>query len=79
MDFFDGRSARRKAASLLKKTQTENKSRQTSMFWVAFEPTIPAFELTITYHALFRVGTMVGFTEYSLIICFIVAHGIKIY
>jgi hypothetical protein len=33
-------------------TQTENKRTQTSMPWVGFEPTIPAFEQAKTVHAL---------------------------
>jgi hypothetical protein len=36
-------------------TQTQNKRRQTSLLWVGFEPTIPAFEQEKTFHALDRV------------------------
>jgi hypothetical protein len=38
-------------------TQTHNKSTQTSMPRVGFEPTIPVFERTKTVHALDRVAT----------------------
>jgi hypothetical protein len=39
-------------------TQTQNK--RTSMLWVGFEPTIPAFERTNTVHALDLVAAVVG-------------------
>jgi hypothetical protein len=41
-------------------TQTQNKHRQTSMPWVRFEPTIPAFERAKTCHALDRAATVIG-------------------
>jgi hypothetical protein len=41
--------------------QTRNKHRQTSMPWVGFEPTIPAFERVKTIHALNRAATVTGF------------------
>jgi hypothetical protein len=41
-------------------TQTENKRTQTSMTWAGFEPTIPAFELEKTVHALDRAATVTG-------------------
>jgi hypothetical protein len=40
--------------------QTQNKHRQTSMPWVGFEPTIPAFKQTKTVHALDRAATVTG-------------------
>jgi hypothetical protein len=44
-------------------TQTQNKRTQTSMSWVGFELTIPAFERAKTVHALYRVATMIGFQQ----------------
>jgi hypothetical protein len=40
--------------------QTQNKHRQTSMPWVGFEPTIPAFDRAKTIHALDRAATVFG-------------------
>jgi hypothetical protein len=40
-------------------TQTQNKRRQTSMPWMVFEPTIPAFERAKTGHALDHAGTLI--------------------
>jgi hypothetical protein len=37
-------------------TQTQNKSRQTSMPLVGFEPTIPVFERAKAFHALDRAA-----------------------
>jgi hypothetical protein len=48
-------SARRKAA-----TYTQNKRTQTSMPWVGFEPTIPAFERAKTVHALDLLATVIA-------------------
>jgi hypothetical protein len=41
-------------------TQTQNKRTQTSMPWVGFEPTIPAFERAKTFHALDRAANVIG-------------------
>jgi hypothetical protein len=41
-------------------TQAQNKRTQTSMPWVGFEPTIPAFERAKTVHALDRERTLLG-------------------
>jgi hypothetical protein len=41
-------------------TQIHIKCTQTSMPWVGFEPTIPAFERRKTIHALDSVTTMIG-------------------
>jgi hypothetical protein len=41
-------------------TQTQNKLTQTSMHWVEFEPTVPAFERSKTVHALDRATTVIG-------------------
>jgi hypothetical protein len=41
-------------------TQTQNKSTQTSIPWVGFEPTIPVFERVKTVHAIGRAATMIG-------------------
>jgi hypothetical protein len=41
-------------------TQTQNKRTQTSMPWVGFEPTIPAFERAKAIHALDRAATVIG-------------------
>jgi hypothetical protein len=41
-------------------TQTQNKRTQTSMPWVGFEPTIPAFKRAKTIHALDCVATVIG-------------------
>jgi hypothetical protein len=41
-------------------TQTQNKRTQTSMSWVGFEPTTPAFKRANTVHALVRVRTVIG-------------------
>jgi hypothetical protein len=43
--------------------QTQNKRTQTSISWVGFEPTIPAFERAKTIHALDRAATVVGMQE----------------
>jgi hypothetical protein len=54
-------------------TQTQNKRMHTSMPWVGFEPTIPAFERAKTVHALDHAATVIGKKKciYELIICFI--------
>jgi hypothetical protein len=41
-------------------TQTHNKLTQTSMLWVGFEPTMPAFERAKTVYALDSVATVIG-------------------
>jgi hypothetical protein len=41
-------------------TQTQNKRTQTSIPWLGFEPTIPAFERAKTVHALDRAATVIG-------------------
>jgi hypothetical protein len=41
-------------------TQTQNKRTLTSLPWVGFEPTIPAFERAKTVHALDRAATVIG-------------------
>jgi hypothetical protein len=41
-------------------TQTQNKRTLTSMPWVGFEPTIPAFKRAKTIHALHRAATVIG-------------------
>jgi hypothetical protein len=41
-------------------TQTQNKNTQTSMPWVGFEPTIPAFVRAKTFHALDCAATAMG-------------------
>jgi hypothetical protein len=41
-------------------TQTQNKRRQTSVLWVRFDHTIPAFERAKTFHALDRSATVIG-------------------
>jgi hypothetical protein len=43
-----------------KTTQTQNKSTETSMPRVGFEPTIPGFELAKTVHALDGAATVIG-------------------
>jgi hypothetical protein len=43
-----------------RKTQTHNKRTQTSMPWVRFQPTIPAFERAKKVHALDRAATVIG-------------------
>jgi hypothetical protein len=49
-------------------TQTQNKSTQTSMSWVGFEPTITASERAKTVHALDRTATVIGrVNEYLLV------------
>jgi hypothetical protein len=53
-----GRGIRPKQGRYL--TQTYNKHRQTSMPWVGFEPTIPAFERTKTVHALYLAANVIG-------------------
>jgi hypothetical protein len=45
-------------------TQTQNKRTQTSMLWVGFEPTIPAFERAKTVHALDRATTLSGSIQF---------------
>jgi hypothetical protein len=54
-DSFDRGSARRKAAAY-----TQNKRTQISMFWLEFEPTIPAFVWEKKVHALDRAATVIG-------------------
>jgi hypothetical protein len=44
-------------------TQTQNKRTQTSMPWVAFEPTPPVFERAKPVHALDRAVTVIGFCD----------------
>jgi hypothetical protein len=52
---LDGGSARRKAA-----TNTQNKRTHTTIPWMGFEPTIPAFERAKTVRALDRALTVIG-------------------
>jgi hypothetical protein len=47
--------------------QTQNKSIQTSMPSVGFEPTIPAFERESTLHGLDRAVTAIGGGEYQIL------------
>jgi hypothetical protein len=49
-------------------TQTQNKSRRTSMPWVGFEPSIPAFKRAKTVHALDRAATVIGISGICLFI-----------
>jgi hypothetical protein len=42
-------------------TQTQNTRRQTSMPWVGFKLTIPAFKLVKTFHALDHAATVIGY------------------
>jgi hypothetical protein len=51
----------------VRKTQTQNKRRQTSMSRVGFEPTIPAFERAKTIYDLDRAATAI-FTYYSTVL-----------
>jgi hypothetical protein len=46
--------------------QTENKSTQTSMSYVGFEPTIPMFELAKTVYPLDFPVTVTGFCTFKL-------------
>jgi hypothetical protein len=41
----------------------QNKRAHTSMSWMGFEPTIPAFERPKTVHGLYRGATMIGNRE----------------
>jgi hypothetical protein len=59
-DSLDGGSARRKAATTHRTTQTQNKRTQTSMPRVGFEPTIPVFERAKTVHALDSAANVIG-------------------
>jgi hypothetical protein len=52
-------------------TQTQNKRTQTSIPWMRFEPTIPAFEGAKTVHALDRAATVIGIHTYILIYLYI--------
>jgi hypothetical protein len=45
---------------LTQRTQTQTKRSQTSMPWVGFEPTIPAFVRAKAVHALDRATTAIG-------------------
>jgi hypothetical protein len=47
-------------------TQTQNKSTQTFMPRVEFEPTIPLFERTKSVHAWDRAATVMGFQTYRV-------------
>jgi hypothetical protein len=70
--YTDGRTpwtSHQRAATPLpprRTTQTQNKRAQTSMPWVGFEPTIPAFELAKTIHAVDRAATVI-ITSYTYI------------
>jgi hypothetical protein len=60
---MSGGSARRKAAAYIhRKAQAQNKCTETSMTWVRFEPTIPAFERAKTVHALDRTAIVIGWS-----------------
>jgi hypothetical protein len=48
-------------------TQTQNKSTQTPMPRVGFEPTIPVFELKKRVHVLERAATVIGSNDTVLI------------
>jgi hypothetical protein len=50
-----------KPLSTHRRTQIQNKCKQTSMPWVEFEPTIPAFEQAKTVDALDRAATVIGY------------------
>jgi hypothetical protein len=47
-----------------KTTQTQNKRTRTSLPWMAFEPTIPAFERSKTVRAIDRAATVIGLWSY---------------
>jgi hypothetical protein len=47
--------------ALNKHKQAQIKHKQTSMFSVGFEPTIPVFERAKMFHALDHVATVVGY------------------
>jgi hypothetical protein len=49
-------------------TQAENKSTETSMPRVGFEPMIPVFERTKTVHALDRAATVIGYYSTTVLI-----------
>jgi hypothetical protein len=51
--------------NLHRTTQSQNKSRQTSLPSVRFQPKIPVFERAKTVHALNRGTTVVGMLEYQ--------------
>jgi hypothetical protein len=53
-----GKGIRRSQGRYL--TQTQNKHKETSLFWVEFEPTIPVFERMKTVRALDRTVTVIG-------------------
>jgi hypothetical protein len=54
--------ARREAATCTQDSQTQNKSIQTSMPQVGFEPTIQVFERAKTVHALHCAATVIGYS-----------------
>jgi hypothetical protein len=60
VELLDGGSARRKASTAQRTTQTQNKRTQTFMTWVGFEPTIPEFQRAKTFRALDRAATVIG-------------------
>jgi hypothetical protein len=47
--------------------QTQNKRKQTSMPWVAFEPTIPVFQRTKIFHVLDRAAAVID----NLCVCYL--------
>jgi hypothetical protein len=48
-------------------TQTQNKHKQTSIPWIGFEPTIPVFKWTKTFHSLDLAVTVIGIFSCSLL------------
>jgi hypothetical protein len=59
-DSLDGGWGRRKAVTYTRKNTNTEKLTQTSMAWMGFEPTIPAFERAKTVHALDCPATVIG-------------------
>jgi hypothetical protein len=68
-DSLDGWSVRHKAATYTQNNTTQNKHTQTSMTWVGFELTIPAFERAKVVHALDHAATLIG-------ICWCITYNI---
>jgi hypothetical protein len=64
-DSLDEWSARRKAATYTGQHK-QNKRRQTSVPRVGFEPTIPVFHRTMTFHALDSAATVIGVYVFAL-------------
>jgi hypothetical protein len=81
-DSLDGGSDLSQGRYLHMTTRKQNKHTQTSMPHVGFEPTIPAYERALTFHALDRAATVISwflFLYLSLLLFFVYFYFVYLY